>query len=251
MNAIFYILGSVAAVSLVSLAGALALSWRQERLMRALVFLVPLAVGALLGDAFFHLIPESFEESQNPAMVSFLLFLGVITFFILEKFLRWHHHHPPGIHEEYESPKHLGQLILISDGIHNFIDGIIIGVSYLAGIEIGIATTLAVILHELPQEIGDFGVLVYSGYKRITALFYNLLSALMAVAGALIVIAFGSLPEQFIQGIIPFAAGVFIYIASSDLVPELHRNGKKKNLLPEIAGIGLGMLAMYLLLFLE
>jgi len=255
MSITLYILGSVVLVSIVSLAGVLTVSLRQERLMRALSFLIPLAVGALLGDAFFHLIPESFEETRNPAMISFLLFSGVISFFFLEKFLRWHHHATkelfPAATSGEDNPKHLGHLILISDGFHNFIDGVIIGVSYLVSIEVGIATTLAVILHEIPQEIGDFGVLIYAGYKRATALFYNFLSALTAVAGAMLVIIIGSLPEALIQGVVPFAAGIFIYIASSDLVPELHRNGKNKSMLPEIVGIGIGALAMYLLLFLE
>ncbi len=254
MNITLYILGSVILVSIVSLVGVLAVSLRREGLGRALSFLIPLAVGALLGDAFFHLIPEAFEETKNPAMVSFLLFSGVILFFFLEKFLRWHHHSvkelsPAAIGGE-DNPKHLGHLILLSDGFHNFIDGVIIGISYLVSIEVGIATTLAVVLHEIPQEIGDFGVLMYAGYTRATALFYNFLSALTAVAGAILVIILGSLPEGLIQGVVPFAAGIFIYIASSDLVPELHRN-EKKIVLPEITGIGIGALAMYLLLFLD
>ncbi|MDO8600064.1 MAG: ZIP family metal transporter [bacterium] len=254
MPVALYILGSVAVVSLVSLTGIFAISLRHERLMKGLAFLIPLAVGALLGDAFFHLIPEAFVEAKNPATASFLLLLGVVSFFFLEKFLRWHHHserllpNPAAPHNEQ---KHLGPLILISDGIHNFIDGVIIGVSYLAGIEIGIATTLAVLLHEIPQEIGDFGVLLFAGYGKTKALFYNFLSALTALAGAILVLLVGSLPESLLQGVVPFAAGVFIYIASSDLVPELHKNGRGKSVFPEIAGIGIGVLAMYLLLFLE
>lgn len=254
MNTAFYIFGSVALVSVVSLVGLAGISFREVRLKRALAFLIPLAVGALLGDAFFHLIPQAFQDSTNPTIVSFSLILGVISFFILEKFLRWHHHHSAEkISSEEEAhgsdSKHLGPLILASDGIHNLIDGIIIGVSYLAGIEIGIATTLAVILHEIPQEIGDFGILIYCGYKRRTALFYNFLSALTAVLGAAFVVFFGSFSQQLIMGIIPFAAGVFIYIASSDLVPELQKRGR--SLFPEIAGISFGTIAMYLLLFVE
>jgi zinc and cadmium transporter len=232
-----------------------------ERLKKALCFLIPLAVGALLGDAFLHLIPEAFEGTENAAGTSLLIILGIAAFFFLEKFLRWHHHpaedatatddNPQDIGERPQTLKHLGSLVLISDGFHNFIDGIIIAASYLAGAEIGIATTLAVILHEIPQEIGDFGVLLYAGYEKGTALFYNFISAFAAVLGALFILAVNNLPAAFFQSTLPFAAGLFIYIASSDLVPELHRNRENGNLFYEIAGIGLGVLAMYALLFLE
>lgn len=238
-------------ISLISFVGVFGVSFNQKRFMQALAFLIPLAVGALLGDAFFHLIPESFEEAANPSQISLFIILGIVSFFFLEKIVRHHHHSAEEIQSEDDGAKHLGKLILASDGVHNFIDGVVIGASYLAGIEIGIATTLAVILHEIPQEIGDFGVLIYSGYKRATALFYNFVSALAAVLGALVVIIFGSFPEALIQGVVPFAAGIFIYIASSDLVPELHKGVGGKNIFPQAAGLILGVLAMYLLLFLE
>lgn len=253
METTAYILGSVALTSVVSLVGVLTIALQQKRLAKIIAIFVPLAIGAFIGDAFFHLIPEAFEGAEKPAMVSFLIILGFMSFFFLEKFLRWHHHSAeiPPTATEKEDRKHLGSLVLVSDGFHNFIDGVIIGAGYLAGVELGIATTIAIILHEIPQEIGDFGVLLYAGYKKSTAIFYNFLSALAAVAGAVLVIIFGSLPEQLTLGVIPFAAGVFIYIASSDLIPELHRSGKGKNILPEVMGIGLGLLAMYLLLFFD
>ena len=247
-----YILGSVALVSFVSLAGLFALSLKPRWLMRMHTFLIPLAVGALLGDAFFHLIRESFEKTEDAVWISFLLVLGMVSFFILERFLRWHRHTATEMATTHEGlPKHLGRLILVSDGFHNFFDGIAIGASYLVGMEVGIATTLAIILHEIPQEITDFGILIYSGYERIKALFYNFLSALTAVAGAMLVVLYGSLPEPLLQGILPFTAGIFIYIAAADLVPELHRNENIKTVFIETAAIGLGLLAMYLLLFLE
>lgn len=252
MDITLYILGSVALVSTVSLVGVLTLSLGQAGLVRALAFLIPLAVGALLGDAFFHLIPESFNGAGDPTTASLGIISGIVLFFFLEKFLRWHHHSIEDSSAETENVdrKHLSSLVLISDSLHNFIDGIIIGVSYLVSVEIGIATTVAIVTHEIPQELGDFGVLVYAGYSRATAILFNFLSALTAIAGALVVIFLGALSESMIHGVTAFAAGVFIYIASSDLVPELHKNAAGKNILPEIAGIGLGLLAMYLLLFL-
>lgn len=255
MDTTLFVLVSVGLVSLASFVGVFTIPLHGDRLRRALCFLIPLAVGALLGDAFFHLVPEAFEESGDASRASLLIIIGIASFFLLEKFLRWHHH--PAERDAQEAPRnqaaasHLGQLVLISDGLHNFIDGIIIGASYLVSIEVGIATTLAVILHEIPQEIGDFGILLYAGYKKRTALFYNFLSAITAVAGALLVLLMGSLPPAFIQSVLPFAAGSFIYIAGSDLVPELHRNREHGNLFAEIGGIALGVFLMYLLLFLE
>lgn len=255
MSIVLFVLGSVWIVSLVSFVGVFAVPFHGERLRKALCFLIPLAVGALLGDAFFHLVPEAFKETTNPARTSFLVIVGIASFFFLEKFLRWHHHPAEVDTQESRGNKgaasHLGQLVLVSDGFHNFIDGVIIGASYLVGAGVGIATTLAVILHEIPQEIGDFGILLYAGYEKGTALFYNFLSALTAVAGAVLVLLLGSLPPAFIQSILPFAAGSFIYIAASDLVPELHRNREHGNLFAEVTGIALGVLVMYLLLFFE
>lgn len=254
---IIYILGSVMAVSLISLVGVFTLSVNEERLKRMLFFLVSLSIGALLGDAFFHLIPESYEKISNPTLVSSLILLGIISFFVLERFLRWHHHHNQSPAEDLrhhgKNANHLRNLILISDGLHNFIDGIVIGASYLISIEVGIATTIAVMLHEIPQEIGDFGVLIHSGYKVKEALFFNFFSGILAFGGALLILSMRSIPDHLLSYILPFAAGIFIYIAASDLVPELHEGGKKefKKILYELIGIGIGFGAMYALLFLE
>lgn len=268
---ILYTFGSVLLVSLVSFMGIFTISLKKGLLKKLLLFIIPLAIGALIGDAFFHLIPEAFEETETPALISGIIILGIISFFFLEKYLRWCHHHEPDtkhagsthvaehihhvsegeIAEDTHRKKHLGPLILFSDGLHNLIDGIIIAVSYMAGIEIGVATTIAIVLHEIPQEIGDFGILIYAGYKRTTALFYNFLSALTAVLGAGLVFVIGKYSEILVQYALPFAGGIFIYIASSDLVPELHRHEGKRSLFSEILGIGLGLLVMYLLLSLE
>ncbi len=257
MEHAFLILASVSLVSLVSFVGVFTVSIKEKYLRKILTFLVPLAVGALLGDALLHLLPEAFEQSNNTPLTSLLIILGVLIFFVLEKYLRWHHHPSDGIVHEKENDqnvdnKHLAHLILISDGFHNFIDGIIIASSYLVGgTEVGLATTLAIILHETPQEIGDFGVLLHAGYKRGTALLYNFFSALTAIFGALLVLVFGSTFEHITLYALPFAAGIFIYIANADLVPELQKNKGAGHFLNEILGILLGILLMYLLLFLE
>src|SRR3989338_2773819 len=168
-----YAFVSVFVVSLISLVGLFAISINESALRKWILVLVSLAVGALFVDAIIHLIPEALHESTNTTLTSLLIIGGILAFFALEKFLHWHHSHG----HEFNEEKHLdgtiqnvkenhvrplGYLILISDGVHNFIDGIIIAASYFISIEVGIATTIAVILHEIPQEIGDFGVLINS-----------------------------------------------------------------------------------------
>src|SRR3989344_2313200 len=153
-----YAFVSVIIVSFVSLVGVFSLSLKEETVKKYISLFISLAVGALLGDAFIHLIPEAFENSTSPVLVSLLIIFGIFIFFTIEKFLHWHHHGE----EKDESIIHpVGKLMLVTDGFHNLIDGIIIGVSFLVSIPIGIATTMAVVLHEIPQEIGDFAVLIH------------------------------------------------------------------------------------------
>ncbi|MCI0542141.1 ZIP family metal transporter [bacterium] len=249
-NTFIYIFASVLLVSAVSFVGIFALS-REERLLRKYIFvLVSIAIGAFLGDAFFHLLPESFEVLPS-ASVGALVISGMLVFFMLERALHWHHRHSPESEHEHEHLHPVGRLILVSDGVHNFLDGVIIAASFLAGPSVGIATTIAVIFHEIPQEIGDFGVLIHAGYAKRRALFLNFLSGLLAVLGALVAVLLGAIAESLVMWVVPFAAGAFIYVASSDLIPELHKEREYKNFPLEIAGILLGIFTMYLLLFFE
>lgn len=240
---------SVLLVSLVSFVGVVALALGRERLNRSLFILVSLAVGALLGDVFVHIIPESYEELGDPTIVSVLVIAGILIFFILEKSLHWHHEHTPEHAEEH--PHALGRLVIVSDGVHNFIDGLLIAASYLVSVEIGIATTIAVVLHEIPQEIGNFGVLLHAGYSRSKALWYNFLSALTAFLGAGIALFLENATETFALWLLPITAGGFIYIALSDLIPELNkdRSGFRGTL--QVVAIIVGVLAMIALLALE
>jgi len=238
---------SVVAVSLVSLVGAFFLSLREAVLRKYIFIFTSLAIGALLGDAFIHLIPEALEESTG-ILPSTLVILGIFIFFIIEKFLHWHHH---GEDEDTPHLQPVGKLVLFSDGVHNFTDGIIIGVSFLVSAPVGIATTLAVILHEIPQEIGDFAVLLHSGYSRRRALWLNFLSALTAVLGTIIALIFGEMLGSFISLILPMAAGGFIYVALADLIPELQKTKKIEHSLLQIMAVIAGVLAMIALTFLE
>lgn len=243
-----YTLASVLIVSLVSFVGVFTLALNRDLLNRSLFILVSLAVGALLGDVFVHIIPEAYEGGE-PVAISLAIIVGILIFFILEKGLHWHHAHTSEHAEEHPHP--IGRLALASDSVHNFIDGIIIAASYLVSIEIGIATTIAVVLHEIPQEIGNFGVLLHAGYSKSKALWYNFLSALAAVVGAIITLTVGTATEVFAPWLLPITAGGFIYIALSDLVPELHKDTRLGTAVVQITAILVGVLSMVALLVLE
>lgn len=225
--------------------------------MRIIFVLISLSAGALLGDVFFHLLPELTEETGGLTTSQGTYILGgIILFFILEKFIIWHHCHGIETPEDHKKGEHshshsIGYMNLIGDGLHNFIDGMIIAASYLINIPIGIATTIAVILHEIPQEIGDFGVLIHSGFSTKKALLFNLLSASLSILGALIAYSIGGTNEFFLEAIIPIVAGGFIYIAGSDLIPELKKHTKVSESLLQLTALMLGMLMMYGLIFIE
>lgn len=229
MNILFYIIISTFLISLISFVGAAILFLKKELLDKVLLILVAFSAGALMGGAFFHLIPEAIEKAGIGELLNIFLYLifGFCLFFILENFIRWHHHHA----KDHPEIMPFSYLVLISDGVHNFIDGLIIAASFIVAVPIGIATALAVALHEIPQEIGDYGILVYGGIKRTKALFLNFLSALTVVFGGLV----GFLLYEKIGGsivfLLPFAAGNFIYIACSDLIPEIkHKTSTKKSI---------------------
>ena len=243
-----YAFASVIIVSLVSLIGVFALSV-QERLLKKYIFIfISLAVGALLGDAFIHLIPEALESEIGSTLASVLVIVGVLIFFVLEKFLHWHHH---GEDEGEEGIHPVGRLMLFSDGMHNFIDGIILGVSFMVSAPVGIATAIAIVLHEIPQEVGDFAVLLHSGYEKKRALWLNFLSALCAVLGVLLAFILKGVGDMFTLWILPVAAGGFIYVAVADLIPELHKTKDAKYSLFQIIAVVTGVLAMVALIYLE
>lgn len=219
-----------------------------DRLRNITLFLVSFAVGALLGDAFIHLLPESFEQLGTSSVTSLYVILGILLFFVLEKFLRWRHCHIP-TSKQHVHP--LATMNLVGDGIHNLIDGMLVGASYMVSFPIGLTTTLAVFLHEIPQELGDFGVLVHGGLTVKRALIFNLLSALIAVLGAVVSIVAGSQVQDFSLSLLPVTAGGFLYIAGSDLIPELHHEVKASTSLWQLILIVLGVAIMALLLLVE
>lgn len=247
MEVWFYVIGSVLVVSVVSLIGVVTFSWQKNKLEKILLSLVSFSAGTLLGDAFIHLIPESMGLDNEA--VSIYILSGLLFFFVLEKFIHWRHCHESGCPEHSQA---LSQMIIIGDGLHNFIDGMIIAASYIVSIPLGIATTVAVIFHEIPQEIGDFGVLMHSGLSRAKALCLNFFSALTAFLGAIFVLVTSSLGESLESFLVPFAAGGFVYIATADIIPELHkqRSHKISELIAQLLFFTGGIFIMWLLLFL-
>lgn len=235
---LWWALGASLVVSLISLVGVVSLLLKDKYLKSTLILLVGLGAGGMIGGAFLHLLPEALEKTHDFLDVFIFVIVGFVCFFVLEKFFYWRHCHKGkcDVHA-------FTYLNLIGDGVHNFIDGLIIGASFMVDIQIGIITTFAIILHEVPQELGDFGVLLYGGFSRGKALFYNFLSAATAIVGTLIGYYFSSRVEGFSVALLPVAAGGFIYIAACDLIPELHRQPDQKkavwSMLFFLLGIGL------------
>ena len=243
-----YALASVILVSLLSVIGVVFISISEAKLKQIVFVLVSLAVGSLFGDVFIHLLPQAFEKLEARLEASLYLLAGIFIFFVLEKFIRWRHQHDL---ESQNAIHPVGYMNLLADGIHNFIDGMIIGAAYLTSLRVGIATTIAVAMHELPQEISDFGVLLHAGFSKKKALIFNFLSALLAILGTVLILLAGTTLHYFVASMIPLAAGGFVYIAGSDLVPELNKELEPAKSLVQLLAIAAGVGLMLLLTLLE
>ncbi|WP_433634800.1 ZIP family metal transporter [Halomicrococcus sp. NG-SE-24] len=213
-----WIIGTTIGISLTAWIGVLTLFLQDELVDEILLGLVALAAGSLIGGAFLHLLPRAIAEAGTTDTLPLFLYLisGFCLFYVLEQFLHWHHHHT-ATHEH----EPVSYLVLISDTLHNFIDGLVIAGAFLLGIPLGIVTSLAIALHEIPQEIGDFGVLVYSGFDRRQALLLNYLTQVTVILGGITGFLVSDMVTDLPIFLLPFAAGNFIYIASSDLIPEI------------------------------
>ncbi|HOX09098.1 MAG TPA: ZIP family metal transporter [Candidatus Omnitrophota bacterium] len=241
MNALWWAIGAGVAVSVISLIGILALLFKEKMLDKILVLLIGFSAGGLLGGAFLHIIPESLEKGDDAHTVFIYVIAGFILFFILERYFKWRHCHN-GVCDIHA----FSYLNLIGDGIHNFIDGLIIGASFLVSVQFGLVTTFAIVLHEIPQEIGDFGVLIYGGFSKMKALLYNFISASVCIAGTVIGFFFADKIGGFSGILLPVAAGGFIYISASDLVPELHKQKSERRAFVSLAAFILGIVLMLL-----
>ena len=221
-----YALISTIAVSIISLIGVSLFALKTEKLQKILLLLVCFSVGALLGNAFFHLVPESYFHIESPKLTSWLIIAGFMLFFLVEQLLHTHQAANPAVSFRV---KPYGYLSLYADGIHNFTDGILIGAAWMFSPELGLATTITVILHEIPQEISDFGILLKAGFSKKKAILYNFIVATTAILGTILALWLGHEVEHFSIYVLPVAAGGFVYLASTSLLPEVLRNTKKGN----------------------
>jgi len=247
-----YILLSALFISLLSFVGILTMLFKEKVLSKVLLLLVAFSAGALLGGAFLHLLPEAIETAGEGGAFKIFIFvlLGFCLFYVLEDFISWHHHHSMSHSKESccdKKIKPFSYLILISDGLHNFIDGLVIAAAFLVSLPAGLATVLAVALHEIPQELGDFGVLIYGGMKKSKALLFNFLSALLALVGGVAGYFISGFLGERIVYFLPLAAGHFIYIASSDLIPEIKKDFSLAKSLKHFIFFVLGVALMLLM----
>lgn len=233
-------------ISLIAFAGVLTFFLKEKWLNKILLVLVALSSGALLGGAFLHLLPEAINEVGAGLEVFLFLLLGFCLFFILEQFLHWRHQHNTSVNQI----KPFSYLILVSDGVHNFIDGVVIAASFIVSFPVGVSTTVAIALHEIPQELGDYGALVYGGLTKYQALTFNYISAITAMLGGIVGYFASSVMESSIVYLLPFAAGNFIYIAAADLIPEIkHKVSMPRSIMHFcvfLVGIGIMLLVKVL-----
>jgi len=251
MTILAYILAACFAGTLLSLAIAALVAFRVQA--RWIPTLVSFAVGALLGAAFLDLLPHLFEETRNPARIAAFILLGILVFFVMEKLMLWRHHH----HHDGEATAHpgvdhhdrgrSGWMIVIGDSFHNFTDGVIIASAFLADVKLGVVTSLAIIAHEIPSEIGDFLVLLHSGFDRRRALLWNFVSGMASVAGALLAYFALSSVAEWLPEILAFATASMIYVAVADLIPGLHKRTAIGETLVQVIFIALGVFSIWLI----
>jgi len=238
------------AVSLISLVGVFALTITEAKLHKILAVMIAYSAGAILGAALFDLLPEAVELVER-TLVFPIVASGFVVFMFLERIIYWYHGH--GHSHEFEDPgkkkpiKEFAYLNIVGDLIHNFIDGMIIAAGFINSFNVGLATTIAVAFHELPQEIGDYGILVYAGMERRRALLYNFLAALSAVLGGFIGSSFFASVENLGGYMIAFSAGAFIFLAASELIPEMHDGESRLRSMIQLAILVLGMLTIYVM----
>jgi len=230
---------AVLAISAISLVGSASLLLSEERVRRALPYLVSLAVGALLGSTFLHLLPDLAEDGFSPGLGVQVLG-GMLLFFMLERFLHSHAHG----HDQHGAVAPYAWLNLAGDGLHNFADGMMVAAAWMQGSGPGLATTIAVALHEIPQELSDLGILLHGGFSRRKAVLFNLLTAALAILGAVLMLALGQRIDGLSDVVLAITAGGFLYIAAADLIPELHRERRALATLVQVLLLVAGAAAM-------
>jgi zinc and cadmium transporter len=250
MTTLIYIIIFTTLGSLLALLGGVILLTRKKLSHTITHGLSAFAAGALLGAAFLDLLPETFHHFEEMGMeevegqVLLYTLIGILLFFLLERSIHWFHHHHHQ-HNEDEPTSAVVPLVIFGDGVHNFIDGILIAATFMVDIQLGMITTVAIAAHELPQEIGDFGILLHAGLSKKKALVYNLLSQLTAVIGGVATYFIGNSIEGVIPDIIAVTSGFFIYIALTDLIPDIHNENRKGFALIESALLFVGIFVIW------
>jgi zinc and cadmium transporter len=244
-DSVVFTLFAIACVSAIPLLALLMLRRHEHRLASMLPYLISLAAGALLGAALFHLIPEAAEVLGTGRTFAGGIFAGFFGFLLLERFLRLHQHVHRTHDERRTAP--IAVLNLAGDAVHNFIDGAIIAAAFMMDTGLGVATTFAVILHEVPQELGDFGVLVHAGHAPRRAILLNFAVATTAFAGGAATLIAGARMDAVVHGLLPVSAGTFLYIAASDLIPELQREHRTIRSVAQVSLVLSGALLLMLL----
>ncbi len=238
-------LGAGLLIALVSLTGA-AVLWVREAVLQTVVpLLVALAVGVLLGSAFLHLIPEATALLGSATTVGLYALGGFVLFFAIEKGVRWQHRHDVFTPDSADPVQPMARMNLVGDAVHNFVDGILIAGSFAADPVLGWATTAAIVMHEIPQELGDIGALLCGGYAPKRAVQLNFLCALAVIPGVIVTLLIGQVAEEALTYLLPIAAGGFIYIAASDFLPALHRGEAPQASAAQVMSVVLGVVAMY------
>ncbi|MEO6729244.1 MAG: ZIP family metal transporter [Candidatus Dojkabacteria bacterium] len=246
-----YSIGATFVVSLISFVGILLFFRKTNAKSNFITSLIAFAAGALLGDAFLHLIGETIQENGYSVEIMIFVFAGVLLMLIIEAYFHCSHDTEEEYKHEHVKKSVLANLNTFGDAIHNFLDGIAIAASFLVSPVAGVASTIAIIVHEIPQEFADVGILLYSGWSKKKVLIVNFITALTAVAGAIFALSLNSVIADAQRLLIPLAAGQFIYIALADLLPEIHEKSGVKKYVIEIGMFCIGFILMYALLFLE
>ncbi len=236
-----WILLAVIFVSLLSLLGLVLISLKDKTLHSLIHLLVSFAAGSMIGSAFLHILPESVGTLSG--LTPFLIvILGIVLFFVIEKVLHWRH-----CHDEHCKIHPVAYLNLFGDGVHNFMDGVAISAAFLISVDLGITTTIAIVMHEIPHELGNFAILISSGLTKTKALFYNFLSAIFSILGAILTYVFATYVNSIIIYIMPIIAGGFIYMAGTDIFPELHKEKRLSKSSLQFLFIILGILLMWIM----
>lgn len=246
MNMLSQIIIANVVISLISLSGGVLIIWKKLIDKKIIPYLVAFAAGVILTTVFFDLLPEAMEHAEelgDHSNIFMPAFLGILLSFFIERFFLWFHHH-----ESTHGIKPALYLIILGDAIHNFIDGVVIATTFMTSPQLGVVTTIAIAAHEIPQEIADFSILIHSGLSKTKALLLNLLSAGTAIGGGVLSYYFLSTLEGGLPFLLSLSAGIFIYIAGSDLIPNLHKDYREQRKWAQVIPFIAGIILMYLMI---